>query len=389
MMALMVFEQIIVLVMDGVGIGAAPDADQFGSANADTVGHIVHSENPDLPNLKEMGLYHVANLPSPDQPPAARSFRLQEISPSMDSIVGHWELMGVRTHEPFPTYPNGFPEDVVEAFREATGYGLIGNCPESGMVIIEDQLDEHQRTGDPIVYTSADSVFQVAAHTDVIAVDELYKICQTARREVLAGEHRVGRVIARPFQGKQGNLTRINEKRRDYTAPPPPTVLNTLQDNSITTVGIGKINDLFAGKGLDETHKTRSNLEGMELTRMQDRHGLVLTNLVDFDQEYGHRRDVEGFAKALERFDGALGALRSDLTGSDLLIVTADHGNDPTVESTDHSREHVPALLESPQFAGLCEPLPRLGFDHVGATVLSGFALPDYLAAPSLLSQSI
>lgn len=375
------------IVLDGVGIGAQPDASAYGDEGSDTLGHVLSAERPSLPNLRRLGLGNVIaheGLPAVDAP-AAHYGRMQEVSAGKDSTTGHWELAGLRLESPFPTYPDGFPEPVIEAFREATGTdGVLGNVAASGTAIVAELGEEHERTGYPIVYTSADSVFQIAAHKDVIPLEDLYEMCRRTRHEVCVGEHAVGRVIARPFVGSGGDYERISAERRDFARRPErPPVQDVLQKNGVRTVSVGKISDLFAREGFDDMLKTKNNAHGVEVLLDQihtyrDRResSFIWTNLVDFDQEYGHRNDPKGFAEALEDFDDALPHILDALPEDARLVITADHGNDPTTESTDHSREFVPVLyyhhgIDAARDLGL-----RSSFNDHAATIARAFNVP-------------
>ena len=373
----------VTIVLDGVGVGAQPDAVHYGDRGSHTLGHVCAAQQPSLPNLAALGLGHVADLdgvPRVDAP-AADYGRMREVSAGKDSTTGHWELAGLHLEHPFPTYPDGFPDTVIDAFRSHGGVDrVLGNRPESGTVIIEELGPEHERTGAPIVYTSADSVFQIAAHKEVIPLRELYHLCKVARTKVCTGEHGVGRVIARPFVGTPGNYTRISEERKDFARrPETPPLQDILQEHGIRTVSIGKIADLFARTGFDEMVKTSNNNEGIEATIQALRsHApaspptFVWTNLVDFDQEYGHRNNPEGFAEALASFDRALPRILDALPNDGVLVITADHGNDPTTPSTDHSREFVPLLVVRPNAAGRALGLRSTFADHA-ATVARYF----------------
>ena len=343
----------VTIVLDGVGIGAQPDADRYGDAGSHTLKHVCAAASPRLPNFERLGLGCIGTLDGIGAvaEPAASYGKMQELSAGKDSTTGHWELAGLLLDQPFPTYPHGFPREVIDRFKELTGCdGVLGNKAASGTAIIDELGDEHVDTGYPIVYTSADSVFQVAAHKDVIPLEELYRMCEVARREVCVGSHGVGRVIARPFVGATGAYLRVSSERKDYSlAPPSATIQQALQRAGIHTVAVGKIGDLFGDEGFDEVVKTKSNEEGIEetlrLMRAVDRPTFIWTNLVDFDQEFGHRNDPDGFARALEAFDERLPAFLEALPAESVLIITADHGNDPTTPSTDHSREFVPLLV--------------------------------------------
>ncbi len=342
----------VTIILDGVGIGAQPDADAYGDVGSDTLAHVCAAAHPDLPNLTWLGLGCIAPLEGvpPVAAPAASFGRMTEVSAGKDSTTGHWELAGLRLDTPFPTYPDGFPPEVIERFLEGTGCeGVLANEPASGTAVIEAYGPEHARTGYPIVYTSADSVFQIAAHTDVIPLDRLYELCRTARTEVCVGAHAVGRVIARPFAGEAGAYERLASRKDFSRAPTGTTLQEALQAAGVRTVAVGKIGDLFGNVGFDEILKTTSNEEGiartLEAIRDGDDRTFIWTNLVDFDQHYGHRNDVDGFARSLEAFDRVLPALVAALPEGGRLLLTADHGNDPCFPGTDHTREHVPLLL--------------------------------------------
>lgn len=370
------------IVLDGVGIGAQHDAALYGDTGADTLGHVCAAMAPSLPNLERLGLGCIRPLhgvKSVAQPVASYG-RLTEVSAGKDSTTGHWELAGLRLEQPFPTYPDGFPADVVEAFRVATGAtGVLGNLPASGTQILDDLGVEHVATGRPILYTSADSVFQVAAHTDVIPLEILYAWCRDARDRICVGEHAVGRVIARPFEGTAGHWVRRSDLRKDYALVPDGLpIQEALRRSGIRTLSVGKVADLFAGYGFVETHKTRDNEDGiatlLRCLKAAPRPAFVWVNLIDFDQEFGHRNDVAGFAGALERFDRALPDLEGSLGPGDRLLLTADHGNDPAYPGTDHTREHVPLLYLG---AGAGRDLGlRLSFSDHAATIADYFGVP-------------
>ncbi len=344
--------RVVTIVLDGCGVGDGPDADTYGDAGSDTLGHVVAQQSPSLPNLTRWGLGHlVAGLSLPDAP-AASWGRLTEVAAGKDSTTGHWSLAGLDIATPFPTYPDGFPDEVVATFcREAGVDGVLCNAPGSGTAVIDTFGAEHEATGRPILYTSGDSVFQIAAHTGTIPLDQLYAMCRIARERVCVGEHAVGRVIARPFEGSAGDYRRISAARKDLSLlPPGPTLLDTLQSAGVRTVCVGKVAALFAGQGVDEEIKTAGNADGVEKTlqAIADASGptFIWTNLVDFDELFGHRGDAAGFARALEAFDAALPRLEAALAPGDVLMVTADHGNDPTTPGSDHTRERVPILMQ-------------------------------------------
>jgi len=350
----MTFSRVVWIVLDSVGIGALPDAGEYGDTGRNTLGHIAQSRPLSIPNVVQLGLTHIeplAHLP-PAHEPSGCFGKGATRSPGKDTTTGHWEMAGIWLEQAFPVYPDGFPPEVMQAFERGIGRKTLGNKPASGTEILKELGAEHMRTGYPIVYTSGDSVFQIAAHEDVIAVPELYRYCEIARK-ILDGRHRVGRVIARPFVGSPGNFRRT-ERRHDYAVEPPrPTLLDVLAERDVSVLGIGKIHDIYNGRGVENYVTTKSNADGMEklntaLERQQS--GLIFANLVDFDMLYGHRKDVEGFAQSLEEFDSLLGPLLTRLGKTDLLLITADHGcdPDPAWPTTDHSREYVPILAYSP-----------------------------------------
>jgi len=367
----------LVLVLDSVGIGEAPDADQFGDIGADTVGHIVETiEGFELPNLQSLGFGNIDEfdaLPAVDEP-AGNFGRMRERAPGKDTTTGHWAFTGLILDEPFRTFPEGFGDEIIDEFVERTGCGgVLGNRPESGTVIIEELGREHEETGQPIVYTSADPVFQIAAHTDVVPLETLYEWCETAYDIVIPKG--ISRVIARPFVGEWPDYTRTSD-RHDFAYPPPePTVLDRIVERGVEVTGIGKIGDIFSGQGLTDQIETEDNDHGIDVTLdcLAERRGLIFTNLVDFDSEYGHRRDPEGYAECLRAFDRRLPQLLDALEDGDLVIITADHGNDPTYTGTDHTREYVPLLAwihGGPVGANLGT---RSSFADVGATLADFF----------------
>ena len=361
----------IIIVLDSVGIGYLPDADEFGDKGAHTLGHIYEKRGLNIPNMLSLGLGNIegSGLPSVAEPKAAFG-KAMEVTKAKDTTSGHWEMAGFPMDVPFRTYPNGFPRELLDRFEKAIGRGTLGNEVASGTEIIQRLGDEHVRTGKPIVYTSADSVFQVAAHEEVIPLEELYSICETAR-EMLVGDDLVGRVIARPFLGADGHYTRT-ENRRDYAlAPMEDTILDGLAKRGMDVVGIGKIEDIFAHRGITTVDHTKNNRDGIEATLRFIREGrgdFIFTNLVDFDMLYGHRNDVEGYGKALEYFDEKLPLILDAMTEKDMLIITADHGCDPAYPGTDHTREHIPVLALIGK--GKCAELGTLAsFADLGATV--------------------
>jgi phosphopentomutase len=348
------FERIIWIVLDSVGIGALPDAADYDDTGRDTLGHIAKSRPLALPNLVRLGLANIAPLDhlTPSARPEGCYGKGATRSPGKDTTTGHWEMAGIWLPQAFPVYKRGFPCELIEEFECAIGRKTIGNKPASGTEIIKELGEEHVRTGFPIVYTSGDSVFQIAAHEDVIPIAELYRMCEIARK-MLDGPNKVGRVIARPFTGSPGNFRRT-ERRHDYAVEPPrPMLMDVLVERKIPIFGIGKIHDIYNGRGIDHFVTTKSNADGMQklhATLAEQKSGLIFANLVDFDMLYGHRKDVEGFAKSLEEFDTLLAPLLKALGPRDLLIITADHGcdPDPAWPTTDHSREYVPILTYSP-----------------------------------------
>ena len=378
------------IVLDGVGIGEAPDAAAYGDTGSHTLGHIAAAVGGlRLPHLAQLGLGNIAELRGIGPVAEARaSFgKMAEASKGKDSTTGHWELAGLITEQEFPTYPRGFPPDLVEQFLAATGCaGVLGNTVASGTAIMQELGAEHLRTGFPILYTSADSVFQIAAHEEVIPLPRLYAICARARTAVCVGEHEVSRVIARPFIGKPGAFTRT-ANRRDYSvAPRGTTLLDLLAAAGIPVRTVGKVDDLFAGRGVRAAFHTKNNADGLaEIVRQMRARapGLIFANLVDFDAVHGHRNDVAGFARALEEFDAALPEVCGALGPDDLLILTADHGNDPTTPSTDHSREYVPLLCLSPTRRVGTDLGTRTTFADVGRTLADYFGLRPGLAGTS------
>ena len=373
----MAFRRIIWIVLDSVGIGEMPDAAAYGDAGSDTLGNIAKLRPLNLPNFARLGLGNIKPLQGipPAAAPVANFGRCTLASPGKDTTTGHWEMVGIHLDIPFPVHPNGFPKEWIAEFEDKIARTSLGNKAASGTEIIKELGEEHIRTGSPIVYTSADSVFQIAAHEDVIPVWELYKICEIAR-EMLRGEREVGRVIARPFTGEPGHFVRTSD-RKDYAVPPPRgMLLDQLAEANVTIHSIGKIFDVFLGRGIREYDKTKSNADGMQKTleAMNDTStGLIYVNLVDFDQLFGHRNDVEGYAKALEEADAWLPSLEAKLAPSDLVIFTADHGCDPTTPSTDHSREYVPLLVFGPSAKKGVNLGLRATLSDIGQTVAENF----------------
>lgn len=369
----------IVLVCDSLGVGELPDAAEFGDAGSNTLGHVLDSQHPQLPTLTRLGLLHTLPIPATTENPTAAYGRMAERSAGKDTTTGHWEMMGLVVEDPFRTYPNGFPREIIEEYERRIGRRTLGNRPASGTVILDELGEEHMRTGAPIVYTSGDSVFQVAAHEGVIPVEELWRICAEAR-ELMRGEHNVGRIIARPFVGSGTHHFKRTANRKDFSVRPTgETVLERAHKAGREVIGLGKIADIFDGVGIGTEIRTESNSDGMRRTMDLVREGagdLIFTNLVDFDSKYGHRNDPVGYAKALETFDGELAALLGILRENDLVFITADHGCDPTDVSTDHTREYVPLVIAGPRIQG-AKPLgTRETFGDLGATLCDLMELP-------------
>jgi len=372
--AMITIQRVIIIVLDSVGVGAMPDAYLYGDEGSNTLGNIADVLGGlSLPNLERLGLGRIIPVKGVSSSIAPSGFygKMSEISAGKDTTSGHWEMMGVVTAKPFPTYPNGFPKEVIDVFVKKIGRLILGNKPASGTEIIQELGKQHIETGFPIVYTSADSVFQIAACEDTIPISELYKMCETAR-EILTGEHAVGRVIARPFVVKNGQFIRT-DRRKDFSlTPPSSTVLDHALQKGLEVVGVGKIGDIFAHTGLSEEIHTHDNQDGITQTitcGKRNFKGILITNLVDFDMKYGHRNDVKGYADALKTFDNSIPEILETLGKKDILFITADHGCDPTTPSTDHSREYVPLLvygkeLKSPASLGI-----RQSFADLGATV--------------------
>ena len=417
------FKRIITIVTDSVGIGHSPDAERFGDTGANTLGHIEEMVGPlQIPNLRKLGIGKIADI-TPQQDTVVGAFgRMHEQSTGKDTTSGHWEMMGHPVNVPFPTFYDGFPQELMDTFTKETGYGFLGNEAASGTEIIERLGKEHMRTGKPIVYTSADSVFQIAAHESIIPLEDLYKMCQVTRERVCIGDYYVGRIIARPFVGEPGHFVRTSN-RHDYSRLPEGRfVLQALQDAKVPTIGVGKIGDIYAHIGLDQSYPTKSNSHGMNLVAAllgysadgthgtngtYDAHGIcsprnmhntsdttsegsfthgyMMVNLVEFDSLYGHRRDVQGYGRELEMFDYQLGGLLELLTKDDLLLITADHGNDPTWKGTDHTRELVPILAYSPTFTGPIDLGDRRSFADIGQTILENFGVKESFVGESFL----
>ena len=371
-------KRVFLIVLDSVGIGELPDAANFGDAGSNTLGTIRNHPNFHCPNLEALGLFNIEGVSGGVPAPKASFARMREMSMGKDTTIGHWEIAGIVSPQPLPTYPNGFPADLIAEFEKRTGRKTICNLPYSGTDVIRDYGDEHCKTGALIVYTSADSVFQIAAHEDIVPVPELYRYCEIAR-ELLTGEHAVGRVIARPFTGEHPYAR--TPRRHDYSLiPPADTVADVLAARGFATISVGKIYDIFAGKGFSESNPTPNNAGGMAKTdeiAARDFTGLCFTNLVDFDMVFGHRNNIAGYAQALTEFDAWIGGFRERMGEDDICIITADHGCDPATPSTDHSREHTPMLIFGKSIKEGVDLGTRVSFADIGATILSAFGIED------------
>jgi phosphopentomutase len=387
------FDRITLIVLDGAGIGAMPDAPEWGDAGSDTFGHICESRQLNLPNLQGLGLGNIrplAGVSAADNPRGGYG-KCALKSNGKDTTTGHWEMAGIILDQAFPTYPNGFPQSVIDEFIAKTGVpGILGNIPASGTEIIKQLGEEHVTTKKPIVYTSGDSVFQIAAHEEVIPLDRLYEICEIARG-MLRGEHEVGRVIARPFLGEPGNFYRT-ENRHDYAVPPPrENLLLLMSENGLDVVSIGKIASIYDSQGVTQDLTAKNNQQSIDQTirALNDNtRGLVFSNLVDFDMLYGHRRDTEGYARALEHFDARWPEIEAAMNDGDLLMITADHGNDPTYPGTDHTREYAPLIVYGKKAKGGVDLGTRKSLSDIGSTIAENFGL-SLNAGNSFLSQLV
>ncbi|MGL6198759.1 MAG: phosphopentomutase [Lachnospiraceae bacterium] len=385
----MMKRRVFLIVLDSFGIGYLPDAEDFGDSGSNTLASISASEYYLTPNMERLGLFNIEGIRVKKgvEKPLAAYGRMKERSRGKDTTVGHWEIAGLISESPLPVYPTGFPEEVIKEFSRQIGRGVLCNLPYSGTEVIADYGREHMKTGKLIVYTSADSVFQIAAHEDVVSVPILYQYCEIARR-LLVGEHGVGRVIARPFHGEYPFVR--SAQRHDYSLlPPGETMLDVLMDNSLDTISVGKIYDIFAGKGIGQSFPTRNNTEGIEyMLKMQetDFKGLCFINLVDFDMLYGHRNDVDGYAKAASEFDAALGDFMAKMGKEDILIITADHGCDPGFKGTDHTREYTPMLMFGGDVKSGVDLGTRNSFADIGKTILDIFDLNANIAGESYWS---
>jgi phosphopentomutase len=385
-MAANTYKRIFIIVMDSVGIGEAPDAEKFGDKGADTFGHIAEKMNGlNMPNMARLGLSNIREIKGVEKQEIPRAYytKMMEASNGKDTMTGHWEIMGLNIQTPFRVFPDGFPEELLSELEKQSGRKIIGNKPASGTEILVELGEEHLKTGALIVYTSADSVLQIAAHEEIVPLDELYKICKIARELTLDEKYMVGRIIARPFLGQPGNFKRT-PNRHDYALKPfGRTVMNELKDSGCDVIAIGKISDIYDGEGVTKSLRTVSNMDGMDKlveTFEIDFTGISFVNLVDFDALYGHRRDPEGYGKALEEYDARLPEVFAKMNQDDLLIITADHGNDPVAPGTDHTREYVPLLVYSKGMQKGKELAIRETFADLGATVADNFhvKMPAY-----------
>ncbi len=389
-------KKVFLIVLDSLGIGELPDANKYGDEGSNTLLAVSKSSEFDMPNMKKLGLFNIDGVrdvfPKEAIPETfdGSVARLAEKSAGKDTTTGHWEIAGFVSHTPFPTYPDGFPDNVIKAFEEKTGRKVLCNRPYSGTEVIKDYGIEHKETGALIVYTSADSVFQIAAHEEVVPLEELYRACEIAR-EILQGDHGVGRVIARPFIGQHPDYVRTSN-RHDYSLQPPITMLNLLEDAGLDVLGIGKINDIFATSGVTATVATKDNVDGIEKIiehTKKDFTGLCFANLVDFDSKYGHRNDVDGYAKALRDFDLKLPRILEGIREDDIIMFTADHGCDPSTVSTDHSREYVPLLVYGKKIKKGINLGTRSTFADISATILDYFNIESQLEGRTFLKDII
>jgi len=387
-------KRVFLIVLDSVGVGELPDANLYGDIGSHTLYAASTSSYFAMPNMKRLGLFHIDGVA--EKFPAIESdgtfqgavARLAETSKGKDTTTGHWEMAGIISENPFPTYPNGFPDEVIKEFEAKTGRKVICNLPYSGTEVIKEYGKEHMDTGALIVYTSADSVFQIAAHEELVPIEELYRYCKIAR-ELLVGEHAVGRVIARPFVGKAPNFERTTN-RHDFSLVPGKTMLDYLSEAGLDVLAVGKINDIFAGKGVTDTERTHNNAEGIEITIQDTKRefeGLCFINLVDFDMLYGHRNDVDGYAKALTYFDEQLPRILEGLEEEDILMITADHGCDPSTPSTDHSREYIPLVIYGNAVKQGINFGTRTRFSDIAVTILEYFGIQNEVIGTSFLQE--
>lgn len=384
-------KRVFLIVLDSFGIGNAPDAEDFGDSGSNTLASIAKSPEFSVPNMRKLGLFNIDGVTCGEraEQPAGAFGRFFEVSRGKDTTTGHWEISGIVQKKAFPTFPKGFPKELMEEFSGRTGRGVLCNLPYSGTEVLEDYGEEHLKTGDLIVYTSADSVFQIAAHESIVPPEELYRYCRIAR-ELLVGEYAVGRVIARPFDGEPGNFERT-ARRHDFSlAPTGKTMLDVLKENGFETRAVGKIHDIFAGKSISDTVSIVSNEDGMEKTlawQKEDFTGLCFVNLVDFDMVYGHRNDVEGYAKAAAAFDRQLGEFLGGMQPEDVLMITADHGCDPGYPGSDHTREAVPLLIYGEKICPGVNLGTRRCFADIGKTILDLFGMDGAIAGESFREE--
>lgn len=387
----MLFKRVHLIVMDSVGIGEAPDAAQFGDVGSDTLGHIAEVAGLTIPHLEQLGLGNIRPLKGVHEVKDNQGYytKLEEVSVGKDTMTGHWEITGLNIQTPFRVFPDGFPDELLKKIEDFSGRKVVCNKPYSGTAVIDDFGEHQMKTGDLIVYTSADPVLQIAAHEEIIPLEELYRICQYVRDITLDDPYMIGRIIARPYLGTPGNFQRTSN-RHDYALNPfGKTVLNDLKDAGKEVIAIGKINDIFNGEGITEAIRTKSNMDGVDqLITVMDKEftGLSFLNLVDFDALYGHRRDVKGYAEAIEAFDQRLPEILASLQEDDLLLITADHGNDPTAPGTDHTREYVPLLAYSPNMKGH-GTLTQGHYADIGATIAENFAVKGTGFGTSFLAE--
>ena len=384
-------KRVFIIVLDSFGVGFLPDADKFGDVGCNTLKSISTSKEFSMPNMKRLGFFNIDGVDYLDgvDNPAASFGRSMEKSMGKDTTIGHWEIAGIISPEPLPTFPNGFPDEVIKEFEQKTGRRVVCNKPYSGTAVIDDYADEHLKDGALIVYTSADSVFQIAAHEDIVPVEELYRYCEIAR-QMLRGKYGVGRVIARPFVGTKGAYTRTANRHDFSLEPPKKTVIDYIKDAGLDTIGVGKIYDIFAGQGIEKTTRIKSNLDGMNVTIEQakeDFHGLCFVNLVDFDMVYGHRRNIDGYAGAATEFDGKLAELLPLLKDDDMLIVTADHGCDPGFSGTDHTREYIPIVVYGKNLKAGVNLGTRSTYADIAATTADYLGVKADIAGTSFLKE--
>lgn len=386
-------KRVFLIVLDSVGIGEMPDAADYGDVGSNTVKACFYNKNFSMPNMKKMGLFNIDGMDyeESEKNPIASFARMKEVSKGKDTIIGHWEIAGIESKKPLPTYPNGFPSEVIDEFKRRTGRDILCNKPYSGTEVIKEYGKESVETGKLIVYTSADSVFQIAAHEDVVPIEKLYEYCQIAR-EILQGDNAVGRVIARPFIGEYPDYTRTANRHDFALAPSEKTILDFIKESGKDVIAVGKISDIFAGNGVTEKILTKGNEDGINKTlEIMDRdfEGLCFVNLVDFDMLYGHRNNVDGYAKALSFFDKSLEKILKKLRDDDILIITADHGCDPTTPSTDHSREYTPMIIYGKNIKNGINLHTRIGFYDTGATILDYLRVDEKIRGKSFLKEMI